>query len=290
MKAITVKTVFKILIVSFGVIVFNACHEGGKLEEDLSMSEVDITEKYETIENFQLTPLKLEKANNQVPKNLKIIKTANSRYKVKDVKTATHHIKKMAFAYEAYISDLRFENDQYKREMRFTIKIPAFHFDSMMDSIHVVSEFTDFENITTSDVTEEYVDLQTRLKTKLEVKERYEVILRKNAKTVEDILATEDKLRVIQEEIESAQGRLSYLTSKVSYSTIQIDLYESVDFKAEPEVYSKSFWIKTKEGLAFGWNLIEAIIIGVLHIWPLIFIGILVMIFIRYRMKKGKRA
>lgn len=49
-----------------------------------------------------------------------------------------------------------------------------------MDSINSVVEFVEFENITTKDVTEEYIDLETRLKTKQEVKQRYEDILCKN--------------------------------------------------------------------------------------------------------------
>ena len=80
-----------------------------------------------------------------------------------------------------------------------------------MDSINNSVEFIDYENITTKDVTEEYIDLESRLNTKLEVKQRYESILRKQAKTVKDILATEEKLQIIQEEIESVQGRLKYL-------------------------------------------------------------------------------
>jgi len=285
MNAINVKTLFKILMVSLGVAIFYGCQQNAKFKEDVSVSEVDVSEDYSSVDKELAAPMKPEVSDNKVPVDLKIIKTANSRYKVKDVKKATKQIKRMAFAYDAYISDLRFENDQYKKEIRFTIKIPAKHFDILMDSINVVSEFTDFENITTKDVTEEYVDLQTRLKTKLEVKERYENILRKNAKTVEDILATEDKLRIIQEEIESAQGRLNYLTNKVSYSTIQIDLYETVDFKVEPEVYNKSFWSKTKEGFSFGWDMIESILLVIIHIWPMLLLGILIISYVRYRMK-----
>ncbi len=289
MKAITVKTVFKILILILFIGPFNACSESDIYKEEVKVSAVDVSEEYEAIDKKQLDDLQSDVSTNKVPKDLKIIKSANSRYKVKDVKKAANDIKRMAVTYNAYISDLRFENDQFKKEMRFTIKIPAMYFDSMMDSVDVVSEFTDYENITTKDVTEEYVDLQSRLSTKIEVKERYELILRKNVRTVEDILATEDKLRVIQEEIESAQGRLNYLTSKVAYSTLQIDLYEAVNFKAEPMVYNKSVWSKTKEGLVFGWGLIEAIFVGIIYIWPLVLVVAFVIGFVRYRMKRNKK-
>lgn len=287
MKANQLKIVFKILAVSLAFLLFFACNQSDKYKENIPVVNVEINEDFESINDDEHNfALKQDASTNAIPKHLKIIKSANAKYKVTNVKKATNQIKHMAHKYGAYISDLRFDNNLYKKENRFTIKIPEQYFDSMMDSIGSFVEFIDYENITTQDVTEEYIDIQTRLKTKLEVKGRYESILRKNAKTVEDILATEDKLRIIQEEIEAAQGRLKYLTNKVSYSTIQIDLYETVDYKEEPKAYNKTFWSKTKEGLFFGWNFIESLFIGIIHIWPLIIIGFLTFILIKKRSKR----
>ncbi len=248
-------------------------------------NEVEISKDFEIAESEKIiSKYKTDQSN--IPLNLKIIKSANARYKVKNVKEATYKIKAIAQKHGAYISDLRFQNDLYKKENRFTIKVPQKYFDIVMDSVNAVVDFVEYENITTKDVTEEYIDLETRLKTKLEVKARYESILRKNAKTVEDILKTEDKLRIIQEEIESAQGRLKYLTNKVSFSTIQIDLYESVDYVEEPENYTKTFLDKSKEGVSNGWFFIEAFIIVLINIWPLLIVGITAYIFIRKRRRK----
>ena len=288
MKAILVKTKIKFFIIIAVLLTSMACSENSSFKESISVASADITEDFNALEIEEETTLKSETSINQVPKDLKIIKSASARYKVKDVKLATRRIKKIAQKYDAYISDLRFDNNLYKKENRFTIKIPQEHFDSMMDSIGFIAEFVEYESITTKDVTEEYIDIQTRLKTKREVKARYETILRKNAKTVEDILATEERLRVIQEEIESAQGRLKYLTNKVSYSTIQIDLYETVEYKEEPETYSKTFLSKSKEGLSSGWKLVEAFILGMMYIWPLLLIGAILFLLLKYRWLRKK--
>jgi hypothetical protein len=202
------------------------------------------------------------------------------------VKIATGQIRRIVLQYDAYISDLRYENNLYQKQNRFTIKVPQQHFDIIMDSIGKVVEFVEYENITTKDVTEEYIDLQGRLATKLEVKKRYEEILRKNARTVEDILKTEEKLRVLQEEIESAQGRLKYLTNKVAYSTIQIDLYETVEYTEEPTSYKKTFGDKSKDALSFGWKMIESILLFFIHIWPLLLLGIVLVVVLRRWLKK----
>jgi len=259
-----------------------ACGQGN-YKEDLALDHVDVTENYEAIaEETPNTDEDLE----QVPTDLKIIKSGSARYKVENVEQALQTVKAITASYDGYISDLRFENTLYQKQNRFTLKVPNANFEALMDTISSVGIFIEYENITTKDVTEEYIDIQTRLKTKLEVKQRYEEILRKNAKTVEDILATEDKLRRLQEGIESAQGRLKYLSNKVAYSTLQVDLYEEVEYKEEPKSYTKSFTDKAGNGFTFGWNLIESIIIGLIHIWPLLLGALLAILFLKKVLKK----
>lgn len=277
------KWMFKILVVSTGIIYLTSCKQES-YSEKLSPSSVEISKEYDALPESEFS----DSQSPQFPRNLKIIKSANVKYKVKNVKMATKTIKRMAHKYDAYISDLRFENSLYQIQNRFTVKIPQHHFDAVLDSIVKVAEFVDYEDITSDDVTEQYIDLQSRLNTKLEVKKRYETVLRKRAKTVKDILATEEKLRVIQEEIEAAQGKLNYLINKVAYSTVQIDLYETVDYKEQPVVYTKTFWSKSKEGVAFGWNLIETLFLGLLYIWPLLITLILTLFLWKRSRKKTK--
>jgi len=222
------------------------------------------------------------------PSHLKIIKTATTRYKVDDVKIATAAIKEMATTYGAYISELQFNNTLYEKQNKFTIKVPNTYFESMMDTIAGTAAFIEFENITTQDVTEEFMDISARLKTKKEVKDRIEQVLQKRAATVEDILLTEDKLRVIQEEIESAQGRLKYLTERVSYSTIHVDLYETVTYKEEPESYTKGFSDKAKNGFSTGWSIVEGIVLALITIWPILLMVILIGLFVKFYLKKRK--
>ncbi len=279
------KSIAKMGMVILVLITLQACNQQGSYKESMAISEVDITDSFEGAEMSPSPNVTTDEPSQFVPKELKIIKTANARYKVENVKDATKIVKDIATDYGGYISDLRFENTLYEKQNRFTIKIPQAHFDAVIDSIKSVAFFVEFENISTKDVTEEYVDIEARLKTKLEVKTRFEDILRRNAKTVEDILATEDKLRLLQEEIESAQGRLKYLSGKVAYSTIQVDLFETVEYKEEPTSYEKSFGDKSKKGFAFGWGIIETIVLFCIHIWPLFLVLIGLLFVFRKRLR-----
>ncbi|WP_074409061.1 DUF4349 domain-containing protein [Aquimarina megaterium] len=225
---------------------------------------------------------RLKTKKNNVDTKLKIIKNANCRIKVKDVEEATLLARKIALKYQGYISDERFTNTNYTKENRFTIRIPQDQFDTVLDSVCGLAEFVDYKNISTVDVTEEYIDITSRLQTKLDVKERYETILKTRAKTVEDILKTEEKLSLLQEEIESAQGRLKYLSNKVSYSTVQVDVYQTIIPKDEPVGYEPHFLDKAKQGLSFGWSIIENLTLLLFYIWPLLVLGGVIFVYFKW--------
>ncbi|WP_109299550.1 DUF4349 domain-containing protein [Aquimarina sp. AU474] len=246
----------------------------------------------ETGETADLNSYELEKPGVQsnerytqtkdvVDLHTKIIKNANCKIKVHRVEEVTKKAKQLAVKYKGYVSDERFTNTNYSKENRFTIRVPQHKFDVVLDEICELAEFVDYKNITTIDVSEEYVDVTSRLKTKLEVKERYETILRNKAKTVEDVLKTEDKLKQIQEEIESAKGRLNYLSNRVAYSTIQLDIYETVVPESEPSEYKPGFINRAKKGFLFGWSIIESFILLLFYIWP--FIVLIAFVFMYFK-------
>jgi hypothetical protein len=272
-------------------------------KEELSLENVDLRNDFNVVEdtddkaffkveedeNKGLTSYKRTSiSESNIPKDLKIIKTASTKYKVKSIEKALADIKGVMYLNGGYISELRFDKNYHAKQNRFTIKIPKENFDSMLDGIQKFAEETDYVNISTTDVTEQYMDVQTRLKTKLEVKERLEAVLRKNAKTVKDILATENQLRIIQEEIEAAQGKIKYMSSRVAFSTIQVEIYETITYKEQPTAYEKGFFAKAKEGLSSGWNSIQNIAIGILYIWPVILI-VIVLIILYKRWRKAKK-
>src|ERR1041385_5001059 len=117
----------------------------------------------------------------------KIIRNGELRFQVNDIDSATNKIEQLTQRFNGYVSssNLTSSYDQVENEM--VVKVPAEDFENIVREIEKVAVFMNNRNITTKDVTAEYIDLQSRLKTKLEVKERYEDILRNKAKTVEDV-------------------------------------------------------------------------------------------------------
>ncbi len=219
----------------------------------------------------------------------KVIKTAEIRFQVKDLNSTTNEIKRISENYSGSIANMSQVNNNYEISNHITVRIPSEKLDSFLAEVEKESIFTNYKRISAQDVTEEFLDITTRLNTKKEVRNRYIEILRDKAKSVEDILNAEEKIRVIQEEIESIEGRIKYINNKAALSTININIYQEVEYVSKPNVYKKPFITKVKEGFSNGWSLIVNIVIGLINIWPIILIFIIFLIFRRKIYKLVKR-
>jgi hypothetical protein len=262
---------FRRLIVSILLLTLLSCSESSAYKENISISEV-----YEVPDDLPRNEISKEPKkpainSSQKFDQLKIIKKGTLKLKVKNIKETTKQIKGVSENFNAYIANLRYVNTSYQKENTFTIKVPKAYFDVLLDSISTYAEKIDQETINTQDVTEQFVDVTSRLETKLQVKERYESVLRKKAKTVKDIIYAEEKLGSIQEEIEAAQGKLKYLSNRVAFSSIDVTLYEEIPYQ-EVKIKGESFWSKSKKGFLFGWNLLEGLVLAFVHSWSIIVI------------------
>ncbi len=226
--------------------------------------------------------------NQAMQSHIKIIRNATLKIEVEDVVVATRIARNYARQNGGYISDERMNTTSYRKENRFTIRVPQTHFDTLLDSVSAISKTIETKNITTVDVTEKYIDIQSRLQTKKEVKDRYESILRGKAKTVDEVLQAEEKIRILQEEIEAAEGKLRYMSNKITFSTIQLDFYEKLPVEERPAREKPSFVSEVKDGLRFGLSMIEGVVLFLLHIWPITIIG-LFLGFSLYKRRKAKK-
>jgi Domain of unknown function (DUF4349) len=74
-------------------------------------------------------------------------------------------------------------------------------------------------------------------------------------------------LNTVREEIESAEGRLRYLSSQVSYSTLTLVFYKE---KLGRGSSSQGFWSRLGDGFVGGWQTLLDIIIGLVAISPIV--------------------
>lgn len=211
----------------------------------------------------------------------KLIKQGSISFETDSIEKTKRYVADKVKFYEGYISKEYSYDFTEQKQYELEIRISSQKFDYFLESLNGVMVSLDHKDIQVKDVTEEYVDVEARIKSKKELMQRY-IELLKQAKTVAEMLDIEREIGNLQTDIESFEGRLNYLQNQTSLSTITLTFYEhrSKDF---------GFWSKIGKGLSSGWNGLLWFIVGVMYLWPLwviLFAGLWILIRFVKRKKK----
>jgi hypothetical protein len=160
--------------------------------------------------------------------SLKIIKSAVISIEVKKdtFQDKMLEITQIAEENNGYISNTdSYSNAEGKiASGRIVVRIPSGRFNSVIEKIKKIGEVKSI-SISGEDVTQEYVDLESRLKN-YKAQEEVLLDLMSRATSVADSIEVQRELSYVQEEIEVIKGRIYYLDNLISLSTIDISLYE----------------------------------------------------------------
>lgn len=155
----------------------------------------------------------------------KLIYKANLTMKVKDYSQAQAEIRDLTALAGGYI--VQFSENSSTREQggQFVLKIPSGGFSSFLKDLEKIPHLQIQHSMQAQDVSEEYVDLEARLKAKQIQEGRYLDFMQKASKT-DDLVAFSNQLGKVQEEIEQIKGRMRFIDQNVAYSTVEIRVYQ----------------------------------------------------------------
>jgi hypothetical protein len=221
-------------------------------------------------------------SENTISSEAKIIKTADLRFPSTNINESYKNIIAAVKKHKAIVQSDNSGKDYSTFYRNISIRIPNQSFDAFINEISNGVTYFDKKEISSQDVTEQFIDIEARLKAKRTLENRYLQILNKASK-VSEILEIEKELATIREEIEAKQGQLQYLQSKVSMSTITIEMYTENPSGGNATV---SYASKIGNAIKSGFNGISTFFIGILHIWPFILILAVVFFFVRKKIRK----
>lgn len=238
---------------------------------------------------IQVSPIVPQSGSPIVPDwDKKIIKTANVTLELKDYNAYNTSIHSKVKSFGAYIAGEQQTETDNQIVNTITIKVPVDKFEDIMNSFTGADIKVIEKNITTEDVTGEVVDTKARLEAKKQVRERYLELL-KQAKSMKDILDVQAEVNTIQEDIESASGRVGYLVHAAAYSTINVKYYQYLNGVTAREL-EPTFLDKIGNAFKAGGEIITNIILFAISIWPLCVAGIALVIYFKKGRKKVAEA
>lgn len=189
---------------------------------------------------------------------------------VKDVLASRDQIAQLTQSLGGYVVSSSISGEEANLRGMISIRVPDDKFETALTQFRTLAVRVRSENTSSQDVTEEYIDLQARLKNAQATEAQYLALLNK-ATTVEETLKIYDSLSRVRSEIEQLNGRIQYLDRVTSMSLITVTL--------EPET-------ATRPLAPVGWNApeifksaIRGLVtlgqwLGTLAIWLIIFIPV----------------
>lgn len=222
-----------------------------------------------------------------------IIHRARLEVNVVDLEKTQQKIEKKVKDLGGYIVESNvYREDDTAKNANLIVRIPEEHFQQFLTAAE--GEVADVLNrsVTGQDVTEQYIDLDSRLKSKLVVEERLLEFMEKATKT-EDLLKISSDLSKVQEEIEVLKGQMKYIDNQVSFSTVNINMYESAVIIPDIDKSKLNTWDKTKKQFADSMNFLltasSAMVVFLIGNIPVFLALILIGGLIYFIVRRGRR-
>lgn len=154
-----------------------------------------------------------------------VIKTADVSLRIErgDFREAVSEATRIAERYGGYVVSTTVD-DQQQGSGAATLRLPADKFGPALSAVKDLGEVRQ-EQITGEDVTQEFIDLEARIRN-LRAQERVLLKLMSQATSIVDTMRVQNHLTGVQLEIERLRGRLNYLDDQVAFSTIFVNMKE----------------------------------------------------------------
>ncbi|MCL6450137.1 MAG: DUF4349 domain-containing protein [Acetobacteraceae bacterium] len=184
------------------------------------------------------------------PYEHKVIRSADLALRVEKLEEAYRRVVLITQAAKGFVEQSNLwtggEGEKMPRGASFLLRVPSDSFERVLEDLGRLGEVVRLSQ-TGQDVSQEYYDLQARIRNGRRQEERLLELLGR-AETVDEILRVEQELARVRGEIEVMQGRSNYLDQMVALSSIQVSLEEKGNEEPQPPDWGiwgrmwKAFW------------------------------------------------
>jgi hypothetical protein len=236
-------------------------------------------------------------------KQPKLIKTADIRFKVKNVQQTGENISALTNQYNGMVmhhdmttseqqtNDVHISNDSVMRVSSFnttadmTVKIPSEKIEQFLNTVSHMGIYVNERRMDIEDKSLDYLASQLKLNSRKELvsQQKSGRVVFKDPNSVLDL-----KDGLVDEQINN-----KLIDDQVKYSTISLSFYQSNTISKEtianddPSAYNLPFLTRAGMALANGWYMFKELVIAALNVWVLIIAGIGIWVLVRIYKKKA---
>ena len=182
------------------------------------------------------------------------------------------------------------EPAQRTLDIKLVVRIPEAQFGAAYNLIRGLAKNVTEDKITGQDVTEEFIDLEARIKTQKALELQFLEIM-KQARKVEDAMEVQRQIAEVRTEIEKLEGRRRFLENRSSLSTITVNITTPKPMVVVP---TTGFRHSVSDAIAEGIDVASAILLFFVRFAiVMIPVGVLVLLpmglLFRYFIRRTKR-
>ena len=148
------------------------------------------------------------------------------------VQEAVDRVKVVAESFGGFVERLSSFGNDDRQSASMTVRVPQAQFEAALDQIRLLGDVQS-ENIGSDDVSEQFIDLEARLKSALREEDSLLSLLSRSL-NISDIISIERELARVRSTIEQLQGQLNFLERRVDLSTIFIELFPPDEDRVQP--------------------------------------------------------
>ena len=241
----------------------------------------------------------------------KMIRTADIKFKVKDVIKATYNIENIAVKHSGFVEnsnltsqinsiketeikeDSTLVTTYYSVLNTLILRVPNTKLDTALKEIAQFVDFMDYRVIDAKDVTLDLLSKKLEQSRLAKYDHRMKNAIDSKGKRLNDLTEAENNLLYKQEQADEAKLANLQILDKIKFSTITLSLYQNQSIKYETIVkekiikpYSTPFGIRFVDALKLGWSIIVEIFLFLINIWSIILVALLVFFGMKYYRKK----
>jgi hypothetical protein len=155
-----------------------------------------------------------------------LIRNGNAQIEVDSLEIAMQQVRDLAQRLGGYIANTQLASGRDQiRSATLEMKFPAARWGDAISGLKPIGK-VEALNEFSQDVGEEYVDVTARVQNAKRLEARLIELLANRTGRLSDVLAVERELARVREEIERYEGRLRFLRSRVSMSSLSVTVHE----------------------------------------------------------------
>lgn len=233
--------------------------------------------------------------------NRKFIRTADIKFKVKDVAKSTYIIEDVTSKFGGFVTytDLKSEvieknetkvsqdstliTTKYNVTNDLTIRVPNTKLDTILKTIAKQIDFLDYRIIKADDVSLKLLSNQLAQQRNQNSEERFKKAIDSKGKKLDNVIDAEEKLDSKKENQDMAKLENLSLKDQVNFSTISLSIYQNQSVRQEMtpneksiNAYRPNIGLQIWDSIKTGWFMLEAIIAFVFQLWGIVLIGFLI--------------